>query len=64
MTLTLIDLDEAVALIRRAYARRTLQNLAWQGKLRHIGGGERMMFVPEQLRSHAPTPAALAEATP
>jgi hypothetical protein len=45
----LLDLDEAVALLRGAYARRTLQNLAWAGKVRHVGRGQRMRFVARWL---------------
>jgi hypothetical protein len=45
----LLDLDDAVAFLRGAYARRTLQNLAWSGKVRHIGRGERMRFLMEWL---------------
>ena len=45
----LMDLDEAVRYLRGAYARRTLKNLAWKGKLRCIGRGERMRFVPSWL---------------
>jgi hypothetical protein len=47
--LRLLDLDEAVELLRGAYARRTLQNMAWAGKVRHVGRGERMRFVPSWL---------------
>ena len=41
----LLDLDEAVEYLRGAYARRTLQNLAWSGRVRYIGRGERMRFL-------------------
>lgn len=45
----LLNLDEAVEFLRGAYARRTLQNMAWCGKIRHIGRGQRMRFLPEWL---------------
>lgn len=41
----LLDLNEAVAFLRGAYARRTLQNLGRSGRIRCIGRGERMCFV-------------------
>lgn len=43
--LHLLDLDEAVCFLRGAYARRTLQNLAWSKRIRCVGRGERMRFL-------------------
>ena len=48
-SLQLLDLDEAVAFLRGAYARRTLQNKAWSGQLRYIGRGRRMRFAASWL---------------
>ena len=41
----LLTLDEAVDFLRGAYARRTLQNLAWEGTLRCVGRGQKMRFL-------------------
>ena len=41
----LLTLDEAVDFLRGAYASRTLQNLAWDGTLRHVGRGKKMRFL-------------------
>lgn len=45
----LLTLDEAVEFLRGAYAKRTLQNLAWKGALRYVGRGQRMCFCVDWL---------------